>query len=471
MSGELIRSALLGLVQPIEARPDPRHRRLAVVASGPDGTDILLVPVPQDGAPPGSPQPLPRSRAGETAARHTPRWLAEDDTLLHVVEDHQGRHRLAVADPADPGRDRRLPLLPGVVEELLPAPDCRSALLICADEGSDRDGMNLGLPVRFDTDVPPGPERHRPGGALRRLLLVDLATGAFREVGPVGLSVWNVAWRGGRTAVATVSEEALPAGYYLARLAELDLEDRSARDLHRPEGGQLSCPALSPDGARAAFVEGISIVAGRPAVVDLRTGAVRPLPGGAALAEDVTWLQWYEGSDPSRDGSLWFAGWDGTGSRFGLLHPARGEVEVLWRQQATLTGAAFQPSVALAHGGDLAAAVLTAPGLPPEAVVARTGGGARFDWTPATALNSLSPSVPALAAVTTAETDWHAPDGLLVHGLLLSGPDSGTDHGPRPLAVLVHGGPAWLWSAGFAPGDVCGMAMVLAGDGYDVQVL
>ncbi|MEK8142730.1 hypothetical protein NKH18_12415 [Streptomyces sp. M10(2022)] len=73
---------------------------------------------------------------------------------------------------------------------------------------------------------------------------MELTDGSLRAAGPAGLTVWNVAWRGGNTAVATVSEEPLPAGYYDARFTELDLVARTARTLHSPEG-QLAAPALS----------------------------------------------------------------------------------------------------------------------------------------------------------------------------------------------------------------------------------
>ncbi|MFE9868481.1 alpha/beta hydrolase family protein [Streptomyces sp. NPDC005506] len=463
-TGRQIREALLALVHPLEARLDPHGTMLAVATAGPEGADILLAPVSASGGSTGATrggsagaaEALPPAAGVETVGRHTPRWLPDSRRLLHVIEDRQGRHRLALVDTAT-ALATALPLLPGAVEDVVPAPDGRSALVLCADEGSERDGMNLGLPVHLGPS--PDPERYAPGAALRRLLLVDLADGATREVGPVGLTVWNVAWRGGGTAVATVSEEALPAGYYHARLAELDLHQRSARTLYHPEG-QLACPALSPDGTRAAFIEGISIVAGRPAVVNLRTGEVEAVPG----VEDATWVQWYEGPDEQHAGALWFAGWDDTGSRCGRVLPGD-EPVVTWRQAATLTGAGFQPALTLSADCTLAAAVLTAPGTPPEAVVAPANGAVAWQWTPTTFLHPHRSPVDGIEAVTTRETAWHAPDGREVHGLVLTRADHS---GPRPLAVLLHGGPAWLWSAEYAPGDVCGMAMALAGAGYCV---
>lgn len=446
-----VREAMLRLVHPVEARISPDGRVVAVAAAGPERARLVLSPVPAGLRAGDAGPPVPRTPSGPDARsdRHSPRWLPDSRTLLHIVESEgpSGTEvRLAALDTHS-GTVRTVARAPGAVEELLVSDDGSQALLLCAADGAEQDGMHLGLPVRLG--AVPAPERFAPGAGRRSLHLVDLADGSVREAGPAGLTVWNVAWRGGRTAVATVCEDTLPAGYYGARFAALDLDARTARTVYTPQG-QLGSPALAADGRSAAVCEGISIVAGRPVVADLSTGRTAVVPG----VEDATWLRF----DDDVPGALWFAGWDGTGSRVGHTGD---DTRTRWSGPATLGGAGYQPELSLSGDGRLAATVLDAPGRPPEAVVARTEGPDAWNWTPVTALNT--PADPALAGLRTEQALWSAPDGRTVQGLVLT---TGESTGPRPLAVLVHGGPAWLWSAGYAPGDVLGLAPALAAAGY-----
>ncbi|WP_406099507.1 alpha/beta fold hydrolase [Streptomyces sp. NBC_01013] len=448
-----VREAMLRLVHPVEARISPDGRAVAVAAAGPERAELVLAPVPAATIvqSPDAPAPALHAPTGPAAStdRHSPRWLPDSLTLLHIAESEGASGtevRLAALDTRS-GTVRTVVRAPGAVEELLVSDDGSQALLLCAADGAEQDGMHLGLPVRLG--AVPAPERFARGAGRRSLHLVDLADGSVREAGPSGLTVWNVAWRGGTTAVATVCEDTLPSGYYGARFASLDLDARTARTVYTPQG-QLGAPALAADGRSAAVCEGISIVAGRPVVVGLATGETSVVPG----IEDATWLRF----DDDVPGALWFAGWDGTGSRLGHTGHDAG---TRWSGPVTLGGAGYQPGLSLSGDGRLAVTVLDAPGRPPEAVVARTGGPDAWNWTPVTALNE--PADPELAGVRTEQTLWSAPDGRTVQGLVLT---SGAHTGPRPLAVLVHGGPAWLWSTGYAPSDVLGLAPALAAAGY-----
>ncbi|WP_299538987.1 S9 family peptidase [uncultured Streptomyces sp.] len=471
------REAMLRLTHPVEARISPDGRTVAVTAAGPERTGLVLAPVPEHlcGATTAGPdrdeprRGLPDDSDG--AARHSPRWLPDSRTLLHVVEPAGAGHPVLAALDIRTGDVRTVAVAPGAVEELLVSDDGLRALLLCAEDGAERDGMNLGLPVRLGES--PSPERFAAGRGRRSVWTVDLADGTLRAAGPAGPTVWNVAWRGGDTAVATVSDDPLPAGYYDARFVALDLAARTARTLYTPDG-QLAAPALSADGRFAAVCEGISIVAGRPVLVDLTTGDTRT----CADVEDATWLGFDDSAAP---GTLWYAGWDGTGSRVGRAGTR------LWSDAVTLLGAGFQPTLSLDAPGGLAATVLDAPGRAPEAVVAPTEGPDAWNWTPVTSLNADAPAWP----TRTTETVWHSADGRPIHGLLLHPTDGATPSGntaplgntapnatpsgnaaahvapvPRPLAVLVHGGPAWLWSSSYAPGDVLGLAPALAAAGY-----
>ncbi|MCX5395714.1 S9 family peptidase [Streptomyces sp. NBC_00102] len=452
--------AALRLTRPVEARISPDGHTVAVCASGQQGTSLVLAAVPASSPPHATPEPGhtvtgPRDTSVD---RHSPRWLPDSRTLLHVAEPGGPGHPVLAALDTATGEVRVLARAPGAVEDLLVSDDGLHVLLLCAEDGAERDGMHLGLPVRLG--APPAPERFAPGTGRRSVWTVDLADGALRPAGPEGLTVWNVAWRGGNTAVATVSEESLPAGYYDARFVALDLTARTARTLLLPDG-QLGSPALSRDGRHAAVCEGISIVAGRPVVVELGTGRTRT----PADVEDATWLGFDE-TDGASPGALRWAGWEGTGSRIGRA------ATTLWSDAVTLGGPGFQPALSFDAAGRLAATVLDAPGRPPEAVVARTDGPRAWHWTPVTALNSAARE-DGTAPLRTRATDWLSADGRTVRGLLLDdgadaadGTGAGGQRAARPLAVLLHGGPAWLWSSMYAPADVLGLAPALAAAGY-----
>lgn len=479
-----VRTAMSELTVPSDSRISPDGRRVAVTVLGPWGTDVLIAPA--DG--PGLPLPTAPSDPGGRS-RHTPRWLPDSTTVLLVTEPAGPGRPVLTAWDTRTGARRELAAVPGAVEELYVSDDGAEVLLLTADDGAERDGMNLGLPVRLGPD--PAPASYRPDAGRRRLLhgLLPAAAPAdagpsapvgppppvvLRDAGPAGLTVWNAAWRGGRTVVATVSEDPLPAGYYHARLVRIDLADGRAVTLHEPRG-QLAAPALSRDGHRAAVAEGISIVAGRPLLVGLDDGSVTTVPG----AEDVTWIQ-FRPHDADR---LLTAGPSGTGTRVadvraGTGAPAASAVTVLREEQAVLTGAGAQPALSLSDDGLTAATVREAPGVPPQAVVAPTSGPDAWTWRPVTAPAPAAARRDAghgdLARVRTRRAAWAATDGAPVHGLLLDAPGAPDPAGApdaaapraRPLAVVLHGGPSWQWSAGYAPADVLGLAPALAAAGW-----
>ncbi|WP_431032023.1 prolyl oligopeptidase family serine peptidase [Streptomyces sp. P6-2-1] len=438
-----VRAAMSRLVQPGEARLRQDGRAVAVSAFHPEGARVHVLPADAE--------PRRRTRADDGVPGHTPRWIPGTRDLLHLAEPAEGGPA-EIRLRAEDGTSRVLARVPGEAEDLLVSDDGTEALLLVAPDGAERDGMHLGLPVRLAHE--PDPERHTPDAGHRTLYRVDLATGEPRPVGPAGLTVWNVAWRGGDLALATVSDDPLPAGYYHARCAALDLATGTARTLHTPVG-QLAAPALSPDRRRAVVAEGISIVAGRPVLLDLddleaSTGTT--LPG----IEDATWF------DLADDGTLRFAGLAGTGARTGTRTPD-GTVTVHRAEEAGLTGPAYQPFLSYSADGSVVAAVREAPGAPPEAVVAPTTGPDAWRWRPLTRLNPADAQDAALAGVRTRPHEWTAPDGRTIHGLLLDTP--GEDD-PRPLAVLLHGGPSWQWTSGYAPGDVLGLGPALAAAGH-----
>ncbi|HTG47162.1 MAG TPA: S9 family peptidase [Actinomycetota bacterium] len=297
----------------------------------------------------------------------------------------------------------------------------------------------------------PDPVVRRPGGAWRRLFLVDLATGAVEEAGPAGWSVWEVDWDGGDIAVAIASTDPTASGWHRPTLVALDLTARSASVLYRPTW-QLEGLALSPDARRAVVIEGYSsdpdLLSGSAKVFDLTAGEVTdPWPD----LETIGVAAWCD------ETSLWYASCERIGTSCGRLE-LDGRRKEVWRGDAFVGPDVTKPACTVAGGGAVILTTHQAHGVAPEL--------ARFDhatgsWIRLTGFNddlTRDTVFPDVRAIT-----WRAPDGLEIDGLLMT--PSGTER-PLPLLTLVHGGPTWCWNAYFSVSEP--NAVLLADAGYAV---
>jgi dipeptidyl aminopeptidase/acylaminoacyl peptidase len=371
-----------------------------------------------------------------------PRW-APDGTLAFASDrDHAGRMSVYLLGPG-PGEARPLGDIAGSVEDLSWSPDGRHLLVLAADIGADRAGIQAATKIQEEGADEEDPKVKLPFDAWRRLFRIDAETGATAEVSPEGVHVFEFDWDGER-AVAICSDEPSESAWYDAHLALLDLDARSAERLYEPEW-QIQTPCLAGD--TVCFVEGFcsdrGVLAGDVKAVDLAGRTVRAIdvPGC-----DVSFLS-HGGGD-----RLWYAGMRGVGTLCGSLSLS-GDVDQVWAGDA-LVGARFQPSVAAT--GETLHSVFEEPGRPPE--VARLDDG---EWRALTELNTTLPD-PSSAGAWEART-WSAEDGLEIEGLLLV-PHEGER--PYPLVVCVHGGPTGAWNWSFLPAGSVGA--LLAQEGYAV---
>jgi len=381
-----------------------------------------------------------------TAGR-TPSWSPDGSAIAFLSDRITPGHQLPYIMPADgAGEPRLVATLHGSAESVSWSADGRELLVLAADPGS----YALDWSARFVTgaDGVPPPIR-RPADAWRRLFRIDVDTGAVHEVGPVGLSVWEVDWDGAATVVALVSDDPSGNGWYHGRLATLDLDARTARTLVEP-GRTLEGVALSPDGSQVAVVEGYSsdpgLLIGNILVVDLASGRIDdPWPDLQTVGH-VTWTD---------HGQLWYARYDGTGTAIGELW-LDGRRAERWAGDAFIGPDLTKPSLALA--GSVVVSTHQAHGLPPEL--------ATFDpetarWTRQTHLNDAV--VAGVRFPDCRVVRWAAADGETIEARLLT--PHGTT-GPWPLIVAVHGGPTWNWNAYFSDSEPNGV--LLADAGYAV---
>jgi dipeptidyl aminopeptidase/acylaminoacyl peptidase len=390
-------------------------------------------------------------RDGEAATPLTegslPVWSPDGDRLAFLSDRDvpgQAQPWVIALDGSAPTRAARLE---GSAESVAWSADGRRLLVLAADKGLY--GLDFSARAVMWATPPADPEVRGAGDAWRRLFMVDPGTSEAVEVGPPGLSVWEIDWDGTGVAVGIVSDDPTGSGWYRSRLASLDLDTRTARTLYQPTW-QLEGVALSPDGGHAAVVEGYSsdpgLVSGSVRIVDLATGGTRdPWPE----LETVGLVTWIEG------GLLAYARTRGLGTAMGRLH-LDGRHDPVWAGDAFIGGNVVKPQCVVGPDGISIYTTHEAHGVPPE--VARYDPGTD-DWDRLTQLNDAL-LVDAPAWPTAEPVRWTADDGLEIEGWLMRPADA---EGPLPLVVAVHGGPSWCWNAYFSESEPNGVVLADAG--------
>jgi dipeptidyl aminopeptidase/acylaminoacyl peptidase len=375
---------------------------------------------------------------GPRADTH-PRF-APDGRTLAFLSDRQEVGRAALHLLADGAAEALAAgTIAGSVEDYRFSPDGTTILVLAADPGSDRAGADSATRIGAEeTD----PQVTRPAEHWRRLYTIDVATGETRPAGPDGLNIWEFDWKGGAVA-AVAGEDPSESGWYEVRLVLLDLAGGEVTTLHRP-AMQIAYPAISPDGARVAFVEGFcsdrGILAGETTVVP--TGGGRAAVLAAHL--DVSCLAWRD------ERTLWFAALAGLGQACGTI-ALDGAAEVIWSGEASIASG-WMPTVAAAADGRLLAAAHSAWASAPELRVLDPAG-AEEGWR---AVSALNPSAPVVGAACLRRS-W-ASDTYDIEGLVLA---PAGERSALPLVVWVHGGPTAAY--GFEYPDARFIALVEAG--------
>ncbi|HEY7659368.1 MAG TPA: S9 family peptidase [Actinomycetota bacterium] len=440
-------AALDRVRSPVDLSFDHRGDSLAVAvfpasyAAG-EGYQSRIWRVRLDGD--GEPEPLtfgPRTDA-------LPRWSPVDDRLAFAAnEPVKGRMSLFVLRPGE----ERAPLgaIDGSVQNIAWSSDGTAIFVLAVDEGGFGAATDGAVRLAW-SDPAPDPHVFRPDQGWRRLLRVDAETGATSEVGPERMAVWEFDLVDDSTAVALVSNDPSESGWYRSRLALLDLGVRTARDLWIPDH-QVQGPVADPSGRRVALLEGWSsdrgLVAGDIRVVDLDSGERLPFEPGISDITSVGWL------DPE---TLWFAGWEGFGSRFGTIG-LNGDVRWAVADDAIVGPNSFHARIEPAPNGGGIVGFRESVGRPVELM--RREDGPDAAWSALTHLNDDVPSaIDGYPEVR--ELEWEGAGGLPIRGLFLV-PEG--EAAPYPTVTMIHGGPTWAWKHGFDPGY--SLPLVAAGFG------
>ena len=368
-----------------------------------------------------------------------PRFSPVDERLA-FASDRLLTGRMSLFLMKADGEPTLLGELPGSVEQALWTSDGSALVVLSADRGLD--GPATDGAVELWWGEKPDPIVMRRGSAWRRIFRVSASDGTSAEVGPERTTVWDFDLVDDVRAVALVSDDPSERGWYHARLALVDLLDRSVQYLYESTW-QMQCPAADPSGGRVAFVEGWAsdrgLVAGSIRVVDLQSGESWLVAADTLV--DVTYVQWRDSE------SLWFAGWTEMGTNYGVVHLNSG-VEWQEREDASISVSRFLAKITPAPDGAGMAAVREAGGEPAE-VVYRANRG--VPWQALSAFNdSATTNIDCHPEARTIE--WRSRDGLHIRGLLLLPRDR--PPGPSALVVSVHGGPTYSIKHTFDPGEV-----------------
>ena len=351
-----------------------------------------------------------------------PVWSPDGRSLAFLSDrDQRGQSALHLLDDGV-GEARRLGEVPGSVEQVRFARDGRTVIALAADPGSDRAGADSA--TRIGENGADDPRVQRAAEHWRRLYRIDTATGATTRIDLDGVNVWEFDWRGGVLA-AIVSADPSESGWYAPRVALVDVDRGTVRDLHVP-ADQVEALALSPGESRVAFIAGFcsdrGLLVGEATVVSTADGTAATTP---APDLDVGSLEWRD------ERSLWFAGQRGLASTCGTID-VEGGGTVVWQGDASLLSG-WTPFVSAAPDGRLLAAAFTAWGTPPQLCVLDPAAPAQ-GWRPVTTLNPQAEAPAATCERQTWRCDEHEIEGLVLR-------PAGAGNGALPLVVWVHGGP------------------------------
>lgn len=366
----------------------------------------------------------------------SPAWAPDGRTIAFLSDREQAHvNRVRLLDVLS-RTERAAPAVDGFVESVEWAADGRSLLLCVAGFGSDLAGAQGAFAVSLDTqaqalpDWAPSVEGEPAATPWRSAWVHDVAADTVRRITAPGINVWQASWAGPDHIVAICSDQPEETRWYTADVRLIAVRDGSARTLFQP-ADQLNCAVATASGATVAVIEAVcsdrNFVAGDVRLIDVASGAVtRP----ATLGADVTQLMW------RGESTLLFGAAQGPDYVAGLLDRHTGEARELWRDSLRQPAGFIFPEIAPlgARAEDLlfvAESFVDAPVLMAlengrERAIRRLGTG------------EAEAAVRALG-VSARDVSWTAPDGLTIHGWLLTP----AGEGPHPLIMHVHGGPVW----------------------------
>lgn len=366
----------------------------------------------------------------------SPKW-SPDGRMLAFLSDREHTHvnRLRILDVKS-RCDSAGPQIDGFVESVEWSADGKSLLLCVAGLGSDLAGAQGAFAVSLDSeagaqaDWAPDVKGVPEASPWRTAWIYDVTTANVRRITPPSVNVWQASWAGADHIVAICSDHPEETWWYTADVRLIAVKDGHLRTLFKPKD-QLNCVVAAPSGGTIAVIEAVcsdrNLVAGDLRLIDIANGKVTQ---ARTLHADVTQLIWRD------ENMLLFGAGQGPDYVAGLFDLRTNKARELWRGSERQPSGLIFPEIAPlgSHSEDflfLVESFSDAPTL--VAYQAGTERPIRTFGTP-----ELDARVRALG-VSARDFVWSAPDGLTLHGWLIT-PEG---VGPHPLIMHVHGGPVW----------------------------
>jgi dipeptidyl aminopeptidase/acylaminoacyl peptidase len=260
----------------------------------------------------------------------------------------------------------------------------------------------------------------------QRLAIVDAASGKLRQVTPEDTYIYEYDWApDGKSIVLTAAKGNGDSNWYIAELFAVNVASAEMQLLYKPKL-QIARPAISPDGQKIAFIEGLmsdeDSVGGDVFLIARAGGVPRNLtPKRRASAVVVAWTSDAKIIDMENvDGE----------SSVARIDPGSGQIDSLVHAPELLTSGFWSTSLSLTPDGKTAAFVRSSFQDPPEVWAGPIGAwkkvtnrndGIKPEWGEAKSLH------------------WKS-DGFEVQGWLIY-PKNFDASKKYPLVLCVHGGP------------------------------
>ncbi len=286
---------------PMQAAISPDGTLVAWSARSPDGSSIHLSSV---NTPSPATEKLITGGPSKGCANSMPTWSPDGESLAFLSTCTAGATpasapQIFVWSKAS-GQSKQLTHATGSMESLAWSPDGKAIGLLFVENATRTAGA-------LDAMKPPAGVIGEDGVEIQRVAAVEVSTGAFAQISPATLHVYEFNWAPDSAKIAFVA--APPPGENTWWIAQLYTEPVSAATLKAGEPRsilntktvsgplhdlQIAVPRWSPDGSRIAFIGGLMSDQGATG------GDVYVIPAAGGEPKDVT---------PARAASPAFINW------------------------------------------------------------------------------------------------------------------------------------------------------------------